>query len=357
MQAIYAVGGDPLRIEKLPIPMNEPGDDKLYSLGLSNDEEWLAYTRTGYISSFVDILNSRPTLGLLSRDGQIQEKKVDVSLFTPYLEMFYKEYINGWTASSTRWVGNQWIPMTIGLVYDSINGGHLTGVYSLLDPLRGEWHPEIYTQLPGWQPDYYVAFSPDMERALYASYELDKVILWDVEHQEILWQSPFQDYYFPNLPISYQWSLDGSRVVYMISLKKGITSILRDGTEVPLPILFKRVVDRIYYFISFSLSPDGKMIALRYPMIKNEQATEIEYQLFIYDFSSQRYILQCPIDLGNPMSWSPDSQFIAAGYYNLEIDETSNPLLVFDVNNGLVYQITDDGNAIDWSKNYPFINP
>jgi hypothetical protein len=351
MQELVTISKNSIVPKTLPVL----GDGAVYFHGLSLDDKWLAYSQTGFFGK-IDLLVSKPIIRLLSEMGQNIEQVVEMGNFQPLVERFHASHISGWRASSTRWVGNKLLPMSVAIVTETTTNMYTEVVYGLLNPFSGEWDNDIYSELPGWEPNYYVAFSPDMGLALYASEQSNRIVLWDIMNREILWEKPNLNLYTSGGEV-YQWSLDGSRAAYLVSIEEGITSLLRDGTEVLLrKIIFSDPIN--CFLIGFQLSRDGNLVALLYRLYNPDLDTE-KLMLYIYDFRKELYTLRCPIpsNSGDLIFWSPDNQFLTFGARNLEVAQESIPLLILDYNDGLIYQLEYDGSSVEWIESFPNINP
>jgi hypothetical protein len=340
MQQLYVAGDEPLTA-----PVN-----KLHSFGFSTDNRWQAYSDTGLYEGG-DLLNSPPTLRLISREGEIIDQTISLTPFQRLLDQYYADRISGWriAANDYRWLESDLIPVTISLLTETTTRSNVLFVYGFLNPFSGEWKDITTYQLPEWQPVIYPAFSANMSEVLYARYSKNKVVLWDIEEEKLIWEREEPNIYHQTI----EWTKDGERAAIMLRLNEGITTVTRFGEEHYIPFIgdYPEI-----WSIGFSFSPNESFLAI-INRKREIDSTSSDYEIGIYSFEAKQYVYKCPIiadiDLMvNRLVWSPDNRYLATSFTNIELRDTFTPLLVYDIVTGNVYHLASDGSAVGWLEEW-----
>jgi WD40 repeat protein len=237
------------------------------------------------------------------------------------------------------------IPVTISLLTETTTRSNVLFIYGFLNPFSGEWKDITTYQLPEWQPVIYPAFSANMSQFLYARYSNNKVVLWDIEEEKLIWEREEPNIYHQTV----EWTQDGERAAIMLRLNEGITTVTSFGEEHYIPFIGEYPE---IWSIGFSFSPDGSFLAIINGK-REIDSTSSDYEIGIYSFEAKQYVLKCPIiadidSMVNRLVWSPDNRYLATSFTNIELRDTFTPLLVYDIDTGNVYHIAGDGSAVGW---------
>ena len=251
--------------------------------------------------------NSIPhqTVYLISSDGE--------RITTP-LPLIEEETNGHWFSG---WISNEYML----LIYDLLDGDENISShrFTVFNPFTGKRYQELVDNLPFWNGETAVYFSPDMTKVVYAGrnqQEESTLVLWDVEQKKILWQRvPFiSDIRFDEVGIGTLggfgkiaiWSPDSSGFVFTaVTQVEGNSAqyssffIERNGEREKLLINTPESYGVIYGGV---WSPDQRYIA--YFGSNN---------LLLYDFSLEKIIELCfglPPYI-NEILWSPDGNYLA----------------------------------------------
>lgn len=311
---------------------NNDGYDQILFLGISPDDQWMAYTlfNTNQNDLFEDV-----KILLLSSNGEKIEHNISIKEFESELQVGH-QFIG--IASTSYWITNDLIYITLySQNPDTNTSGLITEYVKILNPFTGEWEPE-YLELPGKNTSQMVSVSPDLSRALYQTYDLS---LWDYSRNSTIWHND-HIYGFPSVKII--WNADSSIAAFAsihdISQDQRVVLITRDGKS--NPIVTQSYPIQESYVFNISWSKDGKKLAIA---MKEENNLII----LLYDVEISKFIVQCPLELSDlqwvNLTWSPNNSMLA-------ISQGDIPIKIYDVENQMMKDLPINGFVVGWSDQF-----
>lgn len=333
--SLTLMGAQPLKTQELlPLSTTRP-------LGFSPDGEWLAYQVTdSQTDSWPQLL-----LHLLSVDGE---------LLTTAIPLRAEETSGRWFGG---WLSNE--QMLIMYEMTDEDNAILSWRYTVVNPFTGERRDDLLANLPHWNQETAVYFSPDMSRLVYAgrSSTGSVLVLWDVEAEEILWEVPFiSDLRFDERGLGAMsgfgkiatWSPDGSQFLFTTAEREGdhYFSYLIDRNGMQETIVFSSTDSEDNLLYHGVWSPNQRYFAY----IRSNS-------ILLYDFAANRIIELCPAlpPFIFDLVWSPDSNnlvFLAQareGFY----------LASLNIYTGVVSSIMEVANFFPggWLENEKWLAP
>lgn len=194
--------------------------------------------------------------------------------------------------------------------------------------------------------DYFVSFSPDFDKVVYASSQFFLVLRNNSIYSDGTWRTVAWVGYSPtyNNP---RWSSDGTKLLFVRESREGGIYDLY-GIDAGAPLGERQLTDLgnlfdspfAAWFGQYSWSSDGTRIAMVAHITPNEGG-ETFYHLLVLDLASGTIDDYCNPDPDSPYSsgfgftWSPDGKYIAT-------DTT-----IVDLNSRVVYKFPDV-YIVDW---------
>ncbi len=324
------VGGRPLKSRPFPPVSN------IETIGFSPDGNWFAYNK-----SLEQPGRLEPFVYLLSDQGQtimtpMPPKSEDETLF----------WFMTWISNGLMMIQYNRIPSSHGTTY-------LVDSYTIIDAFTGEEHNELLENLAHWDRWTTPYFSPDMNRAVYITDSRSplgtSLVLWDTEHQSILWYRPFrsvlgveEDYLGDRgFDQTVFWAPDGSGFVLTTGEPVSENEISyssylvdRDGITERLLVSSPSFTDVMV--LGGLWSPDGRFI---YYFHGNS---------FVYDLALNQVIDLCA-NYSTYVAWSPDSTYLA---YIGRVNQEPH-LLLFNIYTGEVSSVgmIEDVFGLRWVAN------
>ncbi len=329
------IGGTPLQSRQFPPVSN------IDVIGFSPDGKWFAYAKP-----LDQPGRSEPFVYLLSDEGQtiitlMPEKAENETLF--------------WFAT---WISNDLIMIQYNKISTNNGGTYVVDSYAIIDAFTGEDHNELLENLIYWDSWTTPYFSSDMTRVVYVTDSRSplgtSLVLWDTEHQTILWSKSFhsifgvEEDYIGSRGFNQTvfWAPDNSSFIFttgesVSENKPNYSSYLVDREGITEHLLVSSPNFSDVMVLGGIWSPDGRFI---YYFHGNS---------FIYDLALNQIIELCA-NYSTYVAWSPNSSYFA--YVGRENQEPY--LLIFNIYTGEISNVgaLDDVVGLDWLANEDWLN-
>lgn len=324
------VGGTPLQSRLFP-PVSD-----IEVIGFSPGGNWFAYNkssnRPGRLEPFVYLLSSQGQTIITSMPAKAEDETLSRFM---------------------TWISDNLLLIQYYKLPSDRLSTSIVDSYAIIDAFTGEEHNELLEDLPYWDRWTTPYFSPDMTRAVYVT-DLrspygSSLILWDTEHQIILWSEKFQSIlgveedYIGDRGFSQTafWAKDSSQFAFTTrettSENEGKFStylVDRNGDAERLVVSSPAFTDVMV--LGGLWSPDGRFIYY------------FHGTSHVYDLTLNQVIDLC-VNHSTFVAWSPDSTHLAyIGRINQKLH-----LLLFNVYTGEVSSVgeIEDVFGLDWVAN------
>jgi hypothetical protein len=183
-------------------------------------------------------------------------------------------------------------------------------------------------------------FSPDKTRVFLFLSDSNgmKYILWDNEHQKILWNKTA---YAPS-PIAPQWTMSSEKIAYVEG--EDLYILTRNGEERKLllpPGTYLNVL------LPFKWSPSGNYLAFWIGSAAKREGEMQSFELVIYDVKHNTITNTCiPLSEGSgtgDLFWSPDERQVVISRPQLQY-------LWYDIQGTQAWQFSMEGEILGWVK-------
>jgi hypothetical protein len=165
-----------------------------------------------------------------------------------------------------------------------------------------------------------------------------KYILWDNEHQKILWNKTA---YAPS-PIAPQWTMSSEKIAYVEG--EDLYILTRNGEERKLllpPGTYLNVL------LPFKWSPSGNYLAFWIGSAAKREGEMQSFELVIYDVKHNTITNTCiPLSEGSgtgDLFWSPDERQVVISRPQLQY-------LWYDIQGTQAWQFSMEGEILGWVK-------
>ncbi len=350
-QGLVTMGGSPIQEFQLPVPAG--GNSNV--IGFSPTGDWYAITPIdgeAYSTPFTLGLLT-PSLTLLSASG----KRIEMPL-TGNARAYDTRLGIRWGADQFRevvgWPGSHWLnetTLSLVLYYRDPADAYSSPFYAtrLFDTASGTWVDEPIDTLEKRHSDGQVLFSPDMSQVLYEVRSDENTagfVLLNREDGEAIWK--IDDYPYATEAVITWAPNSAATAMYRAGSypdENRLMLIARDGSSREVPKFGEAQPNSYIGFLEWA--PDSQKIAW-------VSASAETNTLYVYDVTSDRYLLRCPLvgfDNSSPeIVWSPDSLYVAifAG-----ILAEPKPLRVVGIVTNVVYDLARDATSVQWSETWP----
>jgi len=341
---LFSFGGMPPKLK----PVYRP-DSRTNLFSFSKDGKWLlAYSNE---PESVTSSNDRYSIQLISKDGSIQDKVIDLSRMTEFIhdsgsETFFP------LVWQFEWVDPHIVKILVG--YGETRP--IWYIFGYYDILQDTWWDDNLQYVPDREAYEWTDLSPDLTRLLYINSN-HEIVLWDLPKQHEIWRSNPDG--FQPAPKA-RWTSDSQKVAFWsVDKLDEIQLINRDGdgyTSVRKPKYPSESQNLSIGSFGFRWSPDNRLIAI-WGIIRDDQNSLQTPMLYVYDLQNESYIFRCQVGESTDrvyiwnFFWSPDGSMLIPEHVYEGFETT--PFRLYDIRNKAVYQYGQETfSAIGWVQEF-----
>lgn len=285
--------------------------DTVHGFGVSPNGKWMGYA---IISEAERSSQPKFVMVLLSKSGEKIEQQIDLE---PFKDQFRDDIFVG--LGNSYWINDELISTSLLVQNPSDYGSKIPrSIPAILEPFSASWKVQLLSSQSEWNGETEVGFSSNLDFVVIQEHQT--IRLKDLRTKTHLWNS--NEFYLSIPETKIRWAPNGGLVA--------IGNRFIDPKIILVSVTGKQegILQFESGFVDFEWSPNSRFLAVFHSIGDNNKA------FYLYDILAEQIVKQCAVQ-EQPwdvlFTWSPDSQMVAFGAYD-------GNLQIWDINSGVVYK-------------------